>query len=558
LPENNKKTHTFLNNSRPLIQGFFLVFFVFLFIKVSFPLQKNLTTNFFFNIDPLITLVMVLTGTIFVTALLASIIMVIVTVLFGRLFCGWICPMGTLFDLAAYIIPHKKEKKPYGNGPYKNIKYYLLIFLLFGSVLGFSAVLFFDPLVFIFRVFTLNIYPFIILIVNQFLNLIRPLAFKAGTLKLSMLSYDQPVYSLGIINLILFLIVIGLISIERRFWCRNLCPLGALLAILSRFSIRGRRVSEECINCAKCAQNCPMNAIGDDFHLTSSRECIQCERCTQVCPVGAISFTAIQPGQRLAFDPARRGIILSCMGGILTGLTAGSAFSTKTKAGTLLRPPGALVEQDFLDACLRCGECMKGCPTHALQPALFQAGLEGMFTPVLTPRAGACEEQCNLCGQICPTGAIRNLTLEEKQYAVIGNATIERNLCIAWEQGKVCLICDEVCPYDAVEFRLVKDELGTIKRPFVIEEKCVGCGQCEKGCPVNGPAAIHVTPVNEVRKNTGSYITEKVKRLREVKDDYVDFSKELGVQPEDDTTFQLETEPESDDFDDDIPAGFVK
>ncbi len=216
------------------------------------------------------------------------------------------------------------------------------------------------------------------------------------------------------------------------------------------------------------------------------------------------------------------------------------------------------MEKDFLDACLRCGECMKGCPTQALQPSLLQAGLEGMFTPVLTPRVGACEEQCNLCGQICPTGAIRSLPLIEKQYAVIGNATIERNLCIAWEQGKVCLICDEVCPYDAVEFKLVKDELGTIKRPFVIEEKCVGCGQCEKGCPVNGPAAIHITPVNEVRKNTGSYVTEKVKRLREAKDDYVDFSKEMGIPSEEDTTFQLENEPESDNFDDETPAGFVR
>ena len=301
-----------------------------------------------------------------------------------------------------------------------------------------------------------------------------------------------------------------------------------------------------------------MNAIGDDFHETSHRECIQCERCATVCPADAISFEAVRPDQDIAFNPARRGLIFSGLGGIFTGLTAGSAVTLKTTDGELLRPPGALVEKDFLDTCLRCAECMKACPTHALQPSFLQAGFEGFFTPILVPGIGACEEQCNLCGQICPTGAIRNLTLEEKQYAVIGNASIKRNLCIAWEQGKVCLICDEVCPYDAVEFKLVVDEIGAIKRPFVIEDKCIGCGQCEKGCPVHGPKAIYVTPINEVRKNSGSYITEKVKRLREVKEDYVDFSKEKGIYSEDSSPNYQPVEETGDDFENDIPEGFIK
>ena len=200
---------------------------------------------------------------------------------------------------------------------------------------------------------------------------------------------------------------------------------------------------------------------------------------------------------------------------------------------------------------------MKVCLTNAIQPMRFEAGFEGLFTPVLVPRIGGCEERCNLCGHVCPTGAIRKLPLEEKQYAVIGNATIERNLCIAWEQLKVCLICDEVCPYDAVEFRMVTDEKGTLQRPFVIEDKCVGCGQCENGCPVNGPAAIHVTPVNEVRKNSGSYITEEVKRLREVDDEGIDFYKDYETKtPEEKKTLQPWEQPEG--AKDDLPPGFVE
>jgi len=552
-----------MSRLRPVVQGLFLIFFLYVFSKISFPLTDHLTKNFFFNLDPLIVLAMALTGTFAVTALLVSIVTVIVTALAGRVFCGWVCPMGTLFDLFAHVIPARKPTRPYGRGRYKDIKYYFLAFLLVGSVVGFSALLFFDPLVFIMRVFALNVFPFAVLTANFVLNVFRPLALKMGMMNLYMFSIEQPVFnSMAAASLFIFAAAVGLILLERRFWCRNLCPLGSLLSLLSRYSIWGRRVSDTCTSCTKCARNCPMNAIGDDFQETSVRECIQCMRCEGVCPVNAISFrTAAPDTQRFEFNPSRRGVIFSAVGGLLAGLTAGSAKATKAVHDKRLRPPGAIGEKDFLDACLRCGECMKVCPTKGLQPAGLEAGIEGMFTPILAPRVGGCEERCNLCGQVCPTGAIRRLSLEEKQFAVIGNAVIERNRCIAWEQLKVCLICDEVCPYDAIEFKMVTDEKGTLQRPFVIEDKCVGCGQCENGCPVNGPGAIHVTPINEVRKNTGSYITEKVRKLREVNDEGVEFYEEYDIR-ETDVREQEQRQAmpweQPGGSDDDLPPGFVE
>ncbi|MCE5249164.1 4Fe-4S binding protein [bacterium] len=522
------RPQAFLSRLRPYIQGFFLLFFLAIFFRVSYPYTDIYSKNFFFNLDPLVTLVMVLSRSPLKLALLISLITVVVTVLLGRVFCGWLCPMGTIFDFSTRLFPRKdkKENIPFGKGRFKNIKYYLIVFLIVGSVFGFTAVLFFDPLVFLFRVMTLNVHPFIMLAVNEILNLIRPVAMKMGFFQLSMLSLKQPAFRLGLTSLFMFLAAVGLVAVERRFWCRNLCPLGALLSLLSRFPLWGRRVSDTCINCSKCAQACPMNAIGEDYKGTSSRECIQCERCESVCPVGAITFGGAGREQRFEFNPSRRRLMAAGTGGIIASLAAGTTMTmTRTIDDKLLRPPGALIERDFLDACLRCGECMKVCPTHGLQPSLLQGGFEGLFTPALTPRVGACEERCNLCGQVCPTGAIRPLPLDEKQYAVIGNAVIDRQRCIAWEQGKICLICDEVCPYDAVEFHMVTDEKGTLQRPYVIEDKCVGCGQCEFGCPVNGPAAIHVTPINEVRKNEGSYITDRVRQLREEhkKDDQKEF-----------------------------------
>jgi polyferredoxin len=246
MKENTARHFLSLPKIRPYVQGFFLIFFILLFLKISYPLQEHITKNFFFNLDPLIVLAIALSGSVVITALFISIITVIVTVLFGRVFCGWVCPMGTLFDLFSYIIPLKKSRPPAGFGRFKNIKYYLLGFLLFGSVSGFSAALFFDPLVFLFRVFTLNLYPFAVLVVNLVLNIFRPLALKMGAMNLYMLSLDQPVFNIfGFVNLLLFLLTVGLIYTERRFWCRNLCPLGALLSLLSRFSLWGRRVSDD-------------------------------------------------------------------------------------------------------------------------------------------------------------------------------------------------------------------------------------------------------------------------------------------------------------------------
>ena len=524
-----------------------------LFLKTTYPLHESWSKNIFFNFDPLVAFVMAVTGAAFKATLLLSVVTVVITLLAGRVFCGWICPLGTIHDIAAKVIPTAKIARPYGSGRFTRVKYWVLAFLVAGSLFGFSALLFFDPLVFLFRVMTLNIFPFGVLLANGLLDVVRPLAMKLGYFQLSMLSYPQPVFHLAFTSFLMFAAVIALVAVERRFWCRNLCPLGALLSLLSRYAPWGRRVAETCIDCSRCARGCPMNAISDTFRETSWRECIQCLRCEDTCPVEAITFGRENGEGRFEVNPSRRSAIVAGAGGICAAMLAGSAAGNAVVPQNRLRPPGTLTEKDFLDMCLRCGECMKVCPTHALQPAFLQAGVEGLFTPVLTPRVGACEERCNLCGQVCPTGAVRALPLEEKQYAVIGNAVIDRRRCIAWEQGKVCLVCDEVCPYDAIVSRVVADEAGTIRRPFILENKCVGCGQCEHACPVNGPAAVRVFPINEVRKNEGSYITEEAKRLREVRDEdshlYDDGS---GVDGGTGQSMQLEGQTG-----DNLPPGFV-
>jgi MauM/NapG family ferredoxin protein len=169
----------------------------------------------------------------------------------------------------------------------------------------------------------------------------------------------------------------------------------------------------------------------------------------------------------------------------------------------LIRPPGAVPEEAFLCLCLRCGACMQACPSNGLQPTYFAAGLAGMFSPVLVPRRGPCELGCNACGHVCPSRALRSLPLEEKQRAKIGVAVVLRTKCLAWEQDKRCVVCQEVCPYGAVSLRSVPGQQVPV--PVVKAERCFGCGACECHCPVASPAVV-VEADGALRLRKGSYI----------------------------------------------------
>jgi ferredoxin len=164
-----------------------------------------------------------------------------------------------------------------------------------------------------------------------------------------------------------------------------------------------------------------------------------------------------------------------------------------------IRPPGVIDESAFLSTCLRCSQCMKICPTTALQPALTEAGLAGMWTPILVPRVGYCDFGCTACGQVCPSGAIPLLALEEKRRTVIGKASIDRNRCLPWASAVPCVVCEEMCPLAPKAIRLEdaqaidsNGEVVTVQRPAVFRDLCIGCGICEHHCPLEGDAAIRI------------------------------------------------------------------
>ena len=222
------------------------------------------------------------------------------------------------------------------------------------------------------------------------------------------------------------------------------------------------------------------------------------------------------PAKDKRIDIGRRQIIgAAIVGAAGAALMKGNPLEDgKTHEAGLIRPPGSVAEKDFLEKCVRCGECMKVCPTNVVQPVMLEAGLEGLWTPILKPELGYCEYKCNMCTQVCPTDAIAKMTLTEKQKVKIGLAHVDRSRCLPWAYAKACQVCYEQCPLPEKAIKLEDTKVTTMKgteiamkQPRVNAELCIGCGICENKCPVPDQAAIRVTSVGETRNFRNQFLS---------------------------------------------------
>ncbi len=496
--------------------------FVYLFVKASYPPSTSIPYSLFQKGDPLIALAAGLGAGRWLAIALVTIVL---TICLGRIFCSYFCPLGCIVDVADRAFRKRRSqcsapssREPNANcsahGAMKSpsfprarqIKYWVLTGVCVGIFAGNASLLIVDPLSLLTRVLTVVVYPLWLATVQLAVLVLQPIADRVGLIGFAYASVPQPVFQTTLSNFLMFLLLLTLVTFSTRFWCRSLCPLGALLGLLSRISIVKRTVSVRCIDCGRCSQICPMAAIGDDPRTTYFSECIQCEACSRVCPVDAIAFRPARATLPLpsSSQPAlsRRGFVAGLAASICFGVFCRIHPEYGKSLPRLVRPPGAIPEPDFLAACTRCGLCIRSCVTHTLQPAGMDRGILLWGTPIHLMRVAGCEQQCNMCGRVCPTGAIRNLSLIERQHAKVGTAVIYQSRCVAWRNDQLCLLCDEACPYNAIVFHTIEGH----KRPFVDESKCNGCGMCEHACPVEGEAAIIVHPDGSVRIKQGSYV----------------------------------------------------
>jgi MauM/NapG family ferredoxin protein len=442
---------------------------------------------------------------------------IILTIFLGRYVCGWICPLGAVLQFFAWLFKKSKLYKPkLTSKGLLRLKYAILAAVIVSAVFTLDLAGFLDPLSFLYRSFILFVLPAFgrsgdsAAIALQGAGLDRIGTFISDHLQ--NLAVNKT-FNQGLIIGLIFLAIVLLTMYRERFWCRYLCPAGALLGLLSRWSLVKVKVDKDkCTQCKLCTLHCQTEATPFPNENWQPSECVYCYSCAARCPAKAISFplTASTAQTKPVDFPKRKWIFSSILGLALIPLFRTSAASQRPSK-KLIRPPGSLPEPSFLSACVRCGECMKVCPTNALQPASDQAGLEGIWTPVLVPRIGYCEYYCSLCTQVCPTGAIKELKIKEKTSVRIGSAWIDKNRCIPYALGRPCSVCEEKCPTSPKAIQLIETEvampdgaLSIQKIPVVILEACIGCGICETKCPVYDDPAIYCTSLGETRSSQGN------------------------------------------------------
>lgn len=494
------------------------VLFMYLFIQAVYLGQSPLESDLYYRLDPLIALTAMIAGRALIAGLLYSAINILAAIIFGRVWCGWLCPMGTMLD---WFSPREPFQNPKVSETWRTVKYLLLAVLIFAAVFGNQTLVFTDPVSILTRTMTTALWPglrFMVLGIESFLYKFDPLWPALDIVNRNiLLPLFQGIESVFISALPVFLFfagIVGLNWITGRFWCRYLCPLGGMLGLFSRYSIFRREVSDACTSCGVCAQNCPTGTIDKGNRFSSDpSECIYCYNCAADCPVEAISFKGhtpfLEPAKGQVYDPTRRQVLLSLAGTAVGVSLAGIETIQRRQPERMIRPPGATLT-DFTSVCMRCGECVRVCPTQGLQPSLLEGGWQNVFTPHLVPRLGYCSFACHACIQVCPTGAIPPITLKKKQQIPIGLASINTDRCLPWAYNTICGVCEEMCPLaekaikqEEVEVTSAQGDVIILKRPYVLRELCIGCGVCEYHCPTGGKAAIQV----ETLPSTDTFIT---------------------------------------------------
>jgi MauM/NapG family ferredoxin protein len=572
-----------------LIQSASLFLFLYLLQATVFPLSSALFAllppEAFLHLDPLAAIVVPISAREFVNDVTPGLLILLLAIFFGRLFCGYVCPLGTTLDFSH--IPADKifgKTKPHQDSSKEitkkiqwlqkvtRLRYLLLAIILGSALMGMNQSYWLSPIPLITRFYALLLHPLLLPAAQSGLDALKPLlAWLPENLDMTSLQYLQipgrHFYTLYFL-LAFFGLLFWLERIRPRFWCRYLCPAGALLSLMYALPRKflpnapywGRKVSA-CKQCGKCAALCPMGAIGNTGDKTKLSDCVACRSCAGVCPVRAVTFgftTDARCGataESEALLPSRRSFLTGAGAGVLlagAGLSGTGNLLKNTGRGSLwaedcVRPPGALPETDFLRRCVRCGECMKVCPSNGLQP--FFTGLEGLFAPVLLPRRGPCEPDCNACGAVCPTGAITALPLHEKQWAKLGTAVIVQGRCLAYAEGRRCVVCQEVCPYGAI--RLEQQTTSGLKNdpvtvPVVDSAKCFGCGYCEHHCPVRIPAVV-IYPLNALRLSGTDY-----------KQNAQQVGLELKPVSSAEAQWEYEEKPDSNGSESGLPPGFTE
>ena len=487
------------------------------------------------EIDPLVMLSTVLATGYVYKFLGWSLLVIAITFLFGRVFCNWACPFGTLHQFVGWLFNVKSnssriEQNRYVDAQY--LKYAILVVFLVMSSMGALQIGLLDPIVIMYRALTTVIAPASDMAVDQIASGLAQQGFSVtfvDTLKFAP-GVGRRVFVGSFWVGLFFFSFVALNLWKPRFFCRFLCPLGAMLGAISRFSLfRINRIVDRCTDCNLCLLRC--EGAADPQSQVRMAECFSCMNCIDDCPEDALKFSLFDLDQaqvKKEPDVSRRRLLFASLAGVFSFpmLRNNGRATDENFSKDMIRPPGSVAEEEFLERCIKCDQCINACPTNVLQPAtLSEGGIEAVWTPVLNFNIAHCQLKCTLCSEVCPTGAIRDITateklgvgeFEEQGPVVLGTAFIDTSRCLPWANQIPCVVCEEVCPVAPKAIQTwdeeAKDVFGqtvVLNKPFIVPELCIGCGICEAECPVLDQRAVYVTAVGESRSKERSLLLQK-------------------------------------------------
>jgi len=480
----------------------------------------------------------------FVPALLAGgigyvFLLLLLTFLFGRVYCSVICPMGIFQDIISWFTrrgkkKNKKKRWYHYDKPYNIVRYSLLVvcvaFLICGTI---TPLLFLDPYSNFGRI-AVNIFRPIIMEGN---NLVNWAALQFNNYSF----YQVTIYTVTIASFLISfiaLLTVGIMSFLRgRLFCNTICPVGSFLGLLSKFSVfRVAIDSSNCTKCGLCEKSCKAECIDSKKKSVDTSRCVSCFNCLDRCNKNALKYKFAYKAQSISEKSNLQEVVIEEKKGLTDEMLFGkfnrrSFLATSTalaatvpllpawaKGGkeidvtklTPITPPGSKSLKHFTERCTACHLCITHCTQQVLKPAGFNFGLNYAFKPHMVFYEKAfCNYECTICSDICPNHAIERLTPEEKKVTQVGIAKFVPKLCIVITDNTSCGACSEHCPVQAVKMEPYKDGLTL---PHVYDELCIGCGGCESICPVKPIKAINIL-ANEVHQTAQKPPEEEIEHI---------------------------------------------
>lgn len=444
-----------------------------------------------------------------VLALNAGVIiaLIVITLIFGRIYCSVICPLGVMQDVISWLHDKRKKNRFSYSAEKKWLRYPLLVVFIAAIVAGIGS--------FVALLAPYSSYGRIVV------NLFKPV-YEAGNNVLASIAehfnsyafYHVDVWIKSMPTLIIAAVTFVVIAVLAwrggRTYCNTLCPVGTVLSFFARFSwLKISFDEEKCKNCSLCSKNCKASCIDYKTHHVDYSRCVVCGNCIDKCKFGALKYCHPQvqaKGQEIAgtkeeVNEGRRAFVVGAA--IATASAALAQEKKKVDGGlatieekkapqraTTITPPGSISAKNMYQHCTACQLCVSACPNEVLRPS---TGLLTLMQPMMSYERGYCRPECNRCSQVCPAGAIKPIAKEEKTSTQIGHAVWIKKNCIPVTDGVECGNCERHCPVEAIEMvQLDPDDEMSVMVPAVNEAKCIGCGACENLCPARPFSAIYV------------------------------------------------------------------